>query len=143
MSQTAVARRPFGITVLVALGVVQGVFAILAGLFLVLDRDDARLRDVSTLTEGGLLWIGLFIIALGVITVLLALALGRGSEIVRIFLGVLTALHLGSGLWALVALHGEQRWAAAYSVVISAVILYILFGSERSEAFFEANRSTA
>lgn len=118
------------------LGVIQGISEILLGLFVILDRDDLRLLDRSALTEGNLLAIGLFVAALGVVVILLALALGRGSEIVRLLFGAVAAMNVGSSLWATIALHGEQRWAGLYGVVVGLVVLYILYGSERSEEFF-------
>lgn len=130
-------RPPFGVSFLVVLGVIQGVIGIFVGFFVIFDREDVDLVVQSQMTPNELLWAGIFGVILGVAVLYLALALGRGSELVRMLFGILTIFHLAAGVWALVALHGHQRYGGAWQVVFSLVVLYILFGSESSKRFFQ------
>lgn len=135
MSEHHVAR-PGGITLLMVLGVIQGLLSAGFGVFLVLDRDDADLQEVVSMTSAQLSGTGVGLIVAGTILLLLAVALGRGSSIVRWLFGIVTMLNVGFGIWGLFSLHGEQQLTAALQVVWGLIILWILFGSERTDRFF-------
>lgn len=42
-----------------------------------------------------------------------------------------------SGLYALVALHGEQQFTAIFTLAFSLFTLWYLFGNARTDEFFE------
>ncbi|MFM7062120.1 MAG: hypothetical protein ACKO04_01315 [Actinomycetes bacterium] len=136
----APAPRPFGITLLMTLGVISGALNVLAGIFVALDRNSASLLKYAFSTPNQLLVMGLFVIALGALQAALALALGGGSNAVRILFAVIAVLNLGAGIWALVALHSEQRAGGAFSACVSLVVLYLLF-NHRAEEYFESNQA--
>jgi hypothetical protein len=129
-------RRPGGITLLMVLGVIQGIAAIGAGIFLVADKDDADLIDKTKLSENQLVGTGIGMIVAGAVLGLLALSLGRGSNIVRWMFAILTVANVAYGAWGVFGLHGEQQIAAAWTAVFGLIILWILFGSERTDEFF-------
>ena len=132
---------PLGITFLVALGIVQGAVAILLGLFLVLDRNDAELIDQTEMTSSVLTSVGIGLMVGGAIHLLLALALRRGNAFVRFLFGIFALINVAGSLWAIVGTHGEQRAAASVSLVFGLLVVWILFGSDRSARFFsEAHR---
>lgn len=140
MSASVSVRRPFGITLLMVIGVIQGVLNILAGLFVILDRDDAELQRVARMSEDQLLWFGIGAVAFGALIVLLAQGLGAGSEGVRILFAVIATFNLAVGVWALFALHGEQQASGAGSAIFGGLALYLLF-NHRAEEFFESRRA--
>ena len=140
MATAAGVRRPFGITLLVVLGVISGCLTALMGLFVMLDRNDPDLVLYSLNTPDQLMWAGLIAITVGVIKVLLALALGGGSEIVRVLFTIIVALNLGAGVWAVLATRGEQQLSGAFSAVIAGVVLYLLL-NQRADAYFESVRA--
>ncbi|MFM7069508.1 MAG: hypothetical protein ACKOYM_08630 [Actinomycetes bacterium] len=129
--------RPFGITLLMTLGIISGAINVLAGIFVALDRNNAGLQRYSFHTPNQLVAMGLLAMALGAIQVALALALGGGSNGVRIFFAVIAVLNFAAGIWALIALHSEQRIGGAFSASVSMVVLYLLL-NHRSEEFFES-----
>jgi hypothetical protein len=135
-SPTAHVRRPGGVTLLVVLGLIQGIGGIIAGLVLMLDRDDAKLIEQTAMSTNQLLWTGTAVMIGGAIMVLLSLALRNGSNIVRWLYGTFTMLNVATGVWGIFALHGEQQLSAAFTMVFGLIILWILFGSERSDEFF-------
>jgi hypothetical protein len=135
-SQPTTVQRPGGITLIMVLAILNGIFGIIGGIWIVIDRDERRLLDHTNLTQDGLLGAGIAAIVLGAIGIVIALALGRGSRLARLLFGIWAALNLASGLYALVALHGEQQWSGAFQSAIAIIVLYLLYGSERDREFF-------
>lgn len=129
-------NRPGGITLLMILGVIQGVLAFLTGLILAIESDNATLQEESQLTSDGLLAAGIGIMVGGGLVFLLALALGRGSQVVRWLYGILTMFNVAFATWGVFSLHAEQRLSAVFSLVFGLIVLWILFGSERTDRFF-------
>lgn len=76
-----------------------------------------------------------YIDGFGLIQLMLALALGGGSNGVRILYALVAVLNLAGGDWALVALHSEQRAAGAAAHAV--LVLYLLF-NHRAEEYFES-----
>lgn len=95
----------------------QGVLALLLGIFLVVDYDDVELLakvndsdvvDGHQITENMLLTAGIIAIALAVVVIIGAIALSRGSEFGRWVVALGSIAIAAQGLWSLVALHGER-----------------------------------
>ena len=76
------------------------------------------------------------LIVAGTIMVVLSLALRNGSNFVRWLFGIFVMLNVAYGIWGIFALHGEQQLSAAFTTMFGLIILWILFGSERSDEFF-------
>ena len=131
--------RPGGITFLVVLGWIQGLIALGAGIFLVLDRNSTELQDRAEMSSDELVSTGVAAIVFGTAVLILASMLGRGNSVVRWLFGLLVVVNVGIGIWGLFGLHGEQQLAAALSVVFGLLILYLLFGPERTDRWFEQN----
>ena len=128
--------RPGGITLLMVLGVIQGAMAILLGIVLIIDRDSRSLQLQAHMNSDTLLATGIGVMAGGLIHLALALLLGKGNQIVRWLFGIVTMVNVSFGVWGLLSTHGEHRLSAAYVTVFGILILWILFGSERTDRFF-------
>jgi hypothetical protein len=128
--------RPGGITLLMVLGVLQGLLAAAAGLFLVLENDSATLQDEAQMSSEQLTGAGIGMMVGGLIVLMLAAALGRGSQIVRWLYGIVTMVNVSFAVWGVFSLHAEQRMSAVFTLVFGLVVLWILFGSERNDRFF-------
>jgi len=128
--------RPGGITLLVVLGIIQGIAGLIGGLVLILDKDDEKLLAESAMSENQLLGTGIGLLIFGVIMIALSLALRNGSNFVRWLYGIVTMVNVAWGIWGIFALHGEQQMTAAFTVLFGLIILWILFGSERTDEFF-------
>lgn len=131
---------PIGVGLLAMLGGFQGMLTAALGLFLVLDRNDAELIDHTELSANQLAAVGIGALIGGTIHFLLAMALSRGSNVVRFLLGVVTLVNVAAAFWGVVATHGEQRLTASIALVIGLAILWILYGSSRSQQFFDEHR---
>ncbi len=62
-----------------------------------------------------------------------------GITLLMVLGRVNTMFNVGFGIWGLFALHGEQQLAAAFTTAFGLMILWILFGTERTDRFFEQN----
>lgn len=131
--------RPGGITLLAVLGIIQGFVAIGSGVFVILDRDDEELQSVSNASSSELLAAGIGAVIGGCLIVLFAALLARGSSFVRWAFGIVTMINVSFAVWGLFALHGQQQITAAFTLVFGLIVLWILFGSERTDRFFEYN----
>jgi len=127
--------RPFGITLLMVFGFISGGMNIAGGIFLILDRNSLDLILRSGNSPSQLLTAGIVALVVGSIQLLLASAIGNANSYVRTFYAVIASFNLAMGLWALVALHSEQRAAGALVVVFSSLILYFLFNSNADKFF--------
>ena len=135
-SRAARPHRPVGITVIVVLMWIQGIFGIIAGLIAFFERNDVELRGYWDASSGTITAWGIIAILVGLATIFLAVSLGRGSDIVRIFVGIVAAFNLGVGIWGLFAFSGTAWANAIWQIIIAGVILYILFGSQASQQYF-------
>ncbi len=129
-------KRPGGVTLLVVLGLIEGIASLIGGLAIVLDQDDGGLQGTTGMSDSQLVSVGVVIMITGIIMIVLALALRNGSDLVRWLFGIFAIFHVASGLWGLIALYGEQQLFSAFSAVFGLIVLWILFGSERSDEFF-------
>jgi hypothetical protein len=128
--------RPGGVTLLVVLGVIQGIGSALTGLFVLLDQNDATLQSDTRLSDNQLTATGAVLILIGALYILLSIMLSRGSSLVRWIYGILAMFNVSAAVWGLLALRGEQQLGAAVSLVFGVIVLWILFGTERSDQFF-------
>ena len=128
--------RPFGVTVVVVLMWIQGIFEVLAGLALLLERDDVDLRSHLEASSGTVGALGVLMLVAGAITILLATMLGRGSNFVRLLVGFISAINLGSAVWGIIAFAGTGRLNSLFQAIVALAVLYILFGNRDSQEFF-------
>jgi hypothetical protein len=131
--------RPGGITFLVVLGWIQGLLALGAGIFLILDRNDEDLQSKTDMSADQLVSTGVAAIVFGTFVVILASMLGRGNTVVRWLFGLLVVVNVGIAIWGLFGLHGEQQLSAAISLAFGLLVLYLLFGPERTDRWFDQN----
>lgn len=118
------------------LAVLSGALNILGGVFVLIDRHEHRLVNESGATPAELLWAAIGAILVGVVVIMLAFALGRGSRGARLVFGIFAVLNLANGLVHAFSYVGEQRTTGIVSAVIWAFIIYLLYGTERDREYF-------
>ncbi len=128
--------RPGTVTLVMVLAMIAGILNVAAGVFVIIDRHSNRIVFDSGSTPDELLWAGIFAIVFGLVYILLAGALGRGSRGARLVFGIVAVLNLASGIYAAVAYSGEQRSSGIVAAVFSIVVLWLLYGTERDRDFF-------
>lgn len=120
MSKNENVQRPFGITVIMLLIILQGIFGLVIGIIGALNWTDETPLPVSLVT------IIIALVYLGV-----AGALGRGNRGARMLIAIITFLVLINGVvWLF-----SNLWAGIVQIVISIIILLVLF-SRKATAFF-------
>lgn len=114
-------QRPFGVTVIMILIVINGILTVISGVISAL-----MLRDDINIVYS------LILIILGLIYLAVAGALGRGNRAARMLIAVVTVLMLIVGI---LGLFSGNVWTAVIQIAISVIILLVLF-SRKATAFF-------
>lgn len=111
--------RPFGVTLVAIIAWLNGAWQILVGIF-------------SILPGGTSIWAGPFIIAFGILTIIVSFGLFGGRNWARILTAILFVLNI---LGAVSLLFGGHVWQAIGGVILPVIGLLLLF-SQRANAFF-------
>lgn len=133
-----VAKRPWEISLLVIFGYIAGLFSLLTGTLIMLDRNDVVLQELSLNTKGQLVAFGMMLAVVGVAQIFIANMLAGGSEMMRILYAVIAVFNLAGGVWAMIALNSEQQLSGTFTATIALLVLWLLF-NHRSAEFFENN----
>jgi hypothetical protein len=129
-------RPPFAILLVAVLGVALGVIAALYGISLVVDRDDAGVRESTGMTSGQLLAYGIGAIAIGVVVAWLSVSLARGSRSARWYVGLLVFALLWHGVVIVFGWYDVSPWEGVASIVVALAALYLLFGAPGSREYY-------
>jgi len=120
-----------------------GLFAIVSGiaqaafglLFIGLRHDDTFLAE-SNLTTGKITYFGIAVAVTGVLTILFAIGLLKGSRLSRNLIGLVELIAIGTAVYAIIELDSTRRASAISTIVAAVVVLYFLFGTKKAQAFF-------
>jgi len=123
------APRPTTVTIAMAAALVVGVVDIVNGAAIFLRRADAGWQQDTGWGSSTSVFTGVLIVLLGVFTILVALALGRGSGGARMILAFFSGLRFVTGLGLLVSARGPERASGGFDVVFAAVMLGLLFSA--------------
>ena len=139
MARTKV-RRPMGIKILVALGLLQAAILLLAGWAFFVSRDDpdvASELQVSgqALTDGQLSIAAGVLIGLGAVQLALALGLAFRSSLARSIYGIVATVQAGASVYALIALR-NLREGSIPTLVVTVAVLWFLYGTEETQEYF-------
>jgi len=121
MSNNQRADRPFGVTLIVILIVINGLLTVISGLISAL-----MLRDDINIVYS------LIMIILGLVYLAVAGALGRGNRGARMLIALVTVLMLVVGI---IGLFSGNPIAGIIQIAISVIVLLVLF-SRKASAFF-------
>jgi hypothetical protein len=132
------ARRPFGVTLLVILIVINGLIAVIGGLVLAIQHDDREVIRQTGVSSDNLLVYGISIVIVGAIYLVIARGLATGGGISRFLVGAFSLLNLIGGIWLAVEKGGELQTQGIVTAVISGIILLLLY-SPRANAFFRTH----
>ena len=129
-------KRPAGITFLMVIGVINGLLSILAGLVLFIGRQDQQVIANAGGSKSTVTAIAVTTMVIGAIIILIALALGGGSNGARLLIGIVMVLNVIGDVYVMLKYSGEQRTAAIASAVVALFFLYLLYGSKAAKEFF-------
>ena len=118
-------NRPFGVTIVFILILIQGLLSVGAGIWRLFNRDD------------GIGWIPAAIgIGIGVVYLLVARGIANGNRAARLLVAAITVLAIVVAVWA-VAVAPAVWLAVAIQILIGLAILGLLYNA-RARQFFGA-----
>jgi hypothetical protein len=128
-------RRPLGVMVVVVLSVVQGLLYGSVGAVVVVARDEPELRADAEAAPATLVVIGSVLAGIGLVYLVLAVLLARGSDRVRSVYAVVNGLSISLAVYSLVAVR-ELAAGSVWSLLLPAAILWLLYGSPTTQEYF-------
>lgn len=135
-SEASRLRRPWGVTLLMLMGVAQGALLILVGSLMVAARNETGVAGDLRTTPTGVAVIGVAVASLGVALAVLSVLLGRGSDRVRTVVTVVALVQVAGSVYTLGALR-DVREAGVPGLAVATAILWFLHGSTTAREFFE------
>jgi hypothetical protein len=131
-------RPPFTVLLVAVLGVIEGILATLLGIGVIVERDDPEIADKLGYSSNWLIVYGIVAIGIGVVIAWLAISVAQRSSFARWTLGFLAVVHLAGGLFTVFQWYDVNPWQGVSSIVVSAVVLYLLFWARGTRDFFAA-----
>ncbi len=131
-------KRPVLVTVIGVLAVLGGIAQVVFGAVLFGLRNDASFLHDTSLTTDQVPPMAIASMIIGVLTVVFAIGLLKGSRVSRTVVGLMELLQIGAGVYAITTLDSSHRASAVGSIIGAVVVLYFLFGTQKSKQFFAA-----
>lgn len=132
-----------GVTVIVVLLWIQGLFGIVGGLILFFERNNADvIREVNA-SSGTIGATGIIVVIVGIATLLVAVLLAQGSNFARWLVAIISIVDLATAIYYFFALSSVVRDNAIIQALIAIIVLYFLFGERGSREFFEVQARRA
>lgn len=128
-------RRPVLLAVLAILVGIQALFAIIVGIGLFIERNDADLLRHVDQSSGELGAVAIIAIVIGVIELFVAFGLWRGNDFARMLATIVVSLQFITGLYTFIFYDGTWRWQGLWQTLFAAFVLWLLF-NRSSERFF-------
>lgn len=128
-------HRPAGVTFVLVLAWLAAMADLVAGLWLLLISFDKALFDGAPVTASLVRYWALVALLVGVLTALVAWALGRGSQFARVLTIVVMVFRLANALWALVAIQFVTLWPAVFDAAVALLVIVFLSNRAASDYF--------
>ena len=129
-------RRPVLVTLISLLLILTGVLQVLFGVIFVANRNDQNFLQDAGVDSSELTNLGVFLVIGGVVSVLLAFSLLRGSRVARAFVALVMLCQIAGGFYTLTALDSGHRASGLGAIVGAVIVLSFLFGTQKARAFF-------
>ena len=139
MSTSAVGR-PARVTIVAVVVFLQGLITLIAGIGLVVERNNASLLEHVDQSSSTIATYGWIAVVWGALALLVAWGLFGGASWSRILVGILQFATVAGGVYLLFGWDGHYRWQGIEQIAVALVVLWMLF-SARADAFFEGRRA--
>jgi hypothetical protein len=133
---TAPIRAPFGVRFLSILLYVGAILDIIAGIVLITQRNDTELLDTIDATSSDVTTYGVLAIVMGVIVLLIASALRRGSNWARLLVGVIAVVRVVGLIWVTIGYHRVHWYDSLAPTVIYVLVAGYLFFDDDARSFY-------
>jgi hypothetical protein len=129
----ATARRPLGVTLIAVLAWIEGAFSILAGVLLLVFQHEPSVSGAWS-SSASLITSAILTILFGVVVVLVAGGLLRGSSGARIIVTVVQILAIVADAFTAWAFPERFAWSAV-GALISLIVIILLWTGRASDFF--------
>lgn len=131
-------KRPGVITFVGFMLVLGAVFSSVAGIALIVYKNDASVLAETGATGDELLFAGIVVLIVSAIQLLVGLGILGGSRIARGLVAVVVVLNVMSAAWLMFSHHtGAFLYHGLITVGVGAFVLWALF-NERADEYYEA-----
>jgi hypothetical protein len=127
------ARRPAGVTLVAVLAWIEGALNVLAGVLLLAFQHEPSVQNAWS-SQSSLITSAILTILFGVVVLLIAGGLLRGSSGARVVVTVVQVLSIIADAFTAWAFPGQFAWAAI-SALISLIIVILLWTGRASDFF--------
>lgn len=130
-------RRPWNVTLVAILALLVGLIDIVAGVALLLMRNDRSTQDAIGLTSTNIAVYGGVILIVGAIVLLLSFGLFGGSRMSRGVIAFFAVLRIALSVIGIVLTARTPLWGGyAFEIFLSIIVLMMLFAGARTKLFF-------
>ncbi len=129
-------KRPVLVTIIGVLAILGGIAQAAFGGLLFGLRNDATFLADANITSDKVTPIAIAAIVVGVLTVVFAIGLLKGSRLSRDVVGLMELLQIGVGIYVIASLDSSHRATAIGNIVGAVIVLYFLFGTQKAKNFF-------
>lgn len=136
-------RPPVTVILAAVFGVVEGVLAALLGVGVIVERNDPEIAGKLGYSSSWLIVYGIVAIGIGIVIAWLAVSVAKRSTFARWTLTFLAVVHLAGGLFTVFQWYDVNPWQGVASIVVSAIVLYLLVWARGTRRFFAAARDLA
>lgn len=136
-------RPPVTVILVAVFGVVEGVLAALLGVGVIVERNDPEIAGKLGYSSSWLIVYGIVAIGIGIVIAWLAVSVAKRSTFARWTLTFLAVVHLAGGLFTVFQWYDVNPWQGVASIVVSAIVLYLLVWARGTRRFFAAARDLA
>ncbi|QDZ13633.1 DUF7144 family membrane protein [Humibacter ginsenosidimutans] len=130
---SAAVRRPAGVTLIAVLAWIEGALNIVAGIVLLVFKNEPSMH-IAGVSESSLITSAILTILFGVVVVLVAGGLLRGSSGARIVVTVVQLLAIAGDAFTAWAYPDQFAWSAV-SALISLLIIVLLWTGRANDFF--------
>lgn len=130
-------RRPVGVSLLGALGVLAGAAGVVGGAYLIWKCGDTEVMTRLNRSTKDLLSLGIGSVLVGSVLVIMSRGLLRGSRGMQGAFGVLAAVGLAGALYGFITFNDQERLRSLIGVAAAMVVLCLLFATNRARDFFD------
>jgi hypothetical protein len=125
------------VTIVAVIVFIQGLIGLIAGIGLVIERNNETLLAHVDVTSSTVAAHGWAAIVAGVVALLAGWGLFGGANWARLLVGIVEVAQAAGGVYMLVAWDGHYRFQALQQIGIALVVLWMLF-SAQADRFFES-----
>jgi succinate dehydrogenase/fumarate reductase cytochrome b subunit len=132
-------RRPGVVTFIGVIVTIQGFLALVAGVAVILFRDDGDIQQATNQSSSALLGAGIGELIVAALLLAIGFGILNGSRVSRFVVALGQGISMALATWLLLTHHtGGYTSRSLITLLIGVFVIWALYGNDESEAYFEA-----